>query len=253
MMKRKTLMNETMQRQLKALRLYGLLENWETYTELAGKRNLSAIQWLNTIIEDEYRLKQIRATAFRLRRARIPEPYILSTYPFAKQRKLNRKKVEAVYDSFDTIEKKRNVIWMGPTGCGKTGLATAFLTQAIERGYTGLFITFPDLVAELYASIADHTQKKVMRKFARYDCLLIDEVGYVEVEPAQVGHFFTLLQKRHKKRPTLITSNVGFDGWKDILHNESLTAALLDRLTETSHIFNMKGCRSLRPKLGQGE
>lgn len=253
MMKRKTLMNETMQRQLKALRLYGLLENWETYTELAGKRNLSAIQWLNTIIEDEYRLKQIRATAFRLRRARIPEPYILSTYPFAKQRKLNRKKLEAVYDSFDTIEKKRNVIWMGPTGCGKTGLATAFLTQAIERGYTGLFITFPDLVAELYASIADHTQKKVMRKFARYDCLLIDEVGYVEVEPAQVGHFFTLLQKRHKKRPTLITSNVGFDGWKDILHNESLTAALLDRLTETSHIFNMKGCRSLRPKLGQGE
>jgi DNA replication protein DnaC len=246
-------MNETMQRQLKALRLYGLLENWETYAELAGKRNLSAIQWLHTIIEDEYRLKQIRATAFRLKRARIPEPYILSTYPFAKQRKLNRKKLEAVYDSFDTIEKKRNVIWMGPTGCGKTGLATAFLTQAIERGHTGLFITFPDLVAELYASIADHTQKKVMRKFARYDCLLIDEVGYVEVEPAQVGHFFTLLQKRHKKRPTLITSNVGFDGWKDILHNESLTAALLDRLTETSHIFNMKGCRSLRPKLCQAE
>lgn len=246
-------MTGTMQHQLKALRLYGLLEHWDEYVKLSGKRNQSAIQWLEKIIADEYSLKQIRATAFRMKRAHIPEPYILSTYPFGRQRKLNRKKVEAIYDAFETMEKKRNVIWMGPTGCGKTGLATAFLTQAIDRGYTGLFITFPDLVAELYASMADHTQKKVMKKFARYDCLLIDEIGYVEIEPAQVGLFFTLMQERHKKRPTLITSNAGFDEWDKILQNPSLTAALLDRLTETSHIFNMTGCKSLRTKLNQNE
>jgi DNA replication protein DnaC len=244
-------MKETMQHQLKELRLYGLLENWDAYAKLAGKRNQSPLRWLEKIIDDEYRLKQIRSTAFRMKRAQIPEPYILTTYPFARQPKLNRKKIEAIYDAFETMEKKRNVVWLGQTGCGKTGLATAFLTQAIERGYTGRFITFPDLVAELYAAIADHTQKKVMRKFTNYDCLLIDEMGYVEVEPVQVGLFFNLMQARHKKRPTLITSNIGFDEWHKMLGNPSLTAALLDRLTETSHVFHMKGCKSLRGKLNE--
>ena len=93
-----------------------------------------------------------------------------------------------------------------PTGCGKTGLATAFLLQAIDRGYRGYFVTFPELVAQLYASLADHSEEKVIKKYAAYDCLVIDEVGYVEVEPTKVGLFFTLMQKRHQTKTTLITS-----------------------------------------------
>ena len=77
----------------------------------------------------------------------------------------------------------------------------------------------------------------------------IDEVGYVETEPAQVGMFFTLLHKRHRKKPTLITSNLGFSEWRAFLKNDHRTAALIDRLTENSHVINMKNCGSLRPKL----
>ena len=77
----------------------------------------------------------------------------------------------------------------------------------------------------------------------------IDEIGYVEVEPAQVGLFFTLMQQRHKKKPTLITSNLGFSEWRSFLKNDQLTAALIDRLTENSHVINMRGCVSLRTKL----
>ena len=149
------------------------------------------------------------------------------------------------------MSKNQNIIWVGSTGTGKTGLATSFLMQAINQGYSGRFISFPELVEMLYRSVADHTEAKIIKTFANYDCLLIDELGYVEVEPVQVGLFFTLMQKRHKKKTTLITSNLGFSQWTSFLKNDQLTAALIDRLTENSHVINMKNCVSLRPKLSQ--
>jgi DNA replication protein DnaC len=123
------------------------------------------------------------------------------------------------------------------------------LIQAIDRGYNGRFILFPELVELLYKSVADHSEEKMIKTFAAYDCLLIDELGYVELEPVQVGLFFTLMQKRHKKKTSLITSNLGFEQWASFLKNDHLTAALIDRLTEVSHIVNMKNCVSLRTKL----
>jgi DNA replication protein DnaC len=155
----------------------------------------------------------------------------------------------SLYDSFDYMTRQQNLIWLGPTGCGKTGLATGFLLQAIDRGHRGLFIGFPELIATLYASVADHSEEKLIRKYCSLDCLLIDEVGYVEVEPVQVGLFFTLMQRRHKTKTTLITSNLGFSEWAKFLQNEHLVAALIDRLTETSHVINMKNCHTLRGRL----
>ena len=155
-----------------------------------------------------------------------------------------------LYDS-DYLAQKRNIIWIGPTGTGKTGLATSFLMQAISQGFRGRFIPFPELVEMLYRSVADHTEAKLIQTFAKYDCLLIDELGYVEVEPVQVGLFFTLMQRRHKRKSTLITSNLGFEQWTSFLKNDQLTAALMDRLTETSHVINMRNCVSLRPRLSQ--
>ncbi len=140
---------------------------------------------------------------------------------------------------------------MGPTGCGKTGLATSFLVEAIHRGATGRHILFPQLLTELYASVADHSEARVIKRYLSYDCLLIDEVGYVEVEPVQVGLFFTLMHQRHKTKSTIITSNLGFGDWGSFLKNAHLTAALIDRLTETSHVINMKDCHSLRGHLAE--
>ena len=71
----------------------------------------------------------------------------------------------------------------------------------------------------------------------------------MEVEPVQVGLFFTLMQQRHKNKPTIFTSNLGFSEWGEFLKNPHLTAALIDRLTENSHVINMKSCKSIRPKL----
>ena len=242
-------MNEELAEKLKYLRLGGLLEHWDEYLKMAAKRRLSQGRMLTHIIEEEYRIKRENACERRLKHARIPEPFVIETYPFDKQTKLNRKMVMAQYDSLEYMNAGQNIIWLGPTGCGKTGLATSFLTHAIGQGYTGRYVLFADLMNELYQSVADHSEQKVLKRYQSYDCLLIDEIGYVEVEPIQVGLFFVLMQKRHKNRPTLITSNLGFDDWGGFLKNDHLTAALVDRLTENSHVNHMKGCISLRPKL----
>ena len=242
-------MNEELQKILKALRLWGLLAHWDELLAEARQGRFSHERLLNHVLQAEFRTKSEKSRLLRRKRAHIPELFEIETFPFARQPKLDRQRVMSLYHSFDYMTKQRNIVWLGPTGCGKTGLATGFLLQALDRGYRGYFIPFPELVAELYASLADHSERKVLRKYAVYDCLLIDEVGYAEVEPAQVGLFFTLLQKRHKTKTTLLTSNLGFGEWGSFLKNPQLTGALLDRLTETSHVFNMKNCPSLRDKL----
>lgn len=241
-------MNEQVEEQLKYLRLSGLRSNWDRYMDIAQKGNFSHTRLLTYIIEEEYKIKKENARKMRLKRARIPEMLAIETYPFEKQPKLKKKKILALYDSFDYMRKLQNVIWIGQTGTGKTGLATAFLAQAIDKGHSGLFVLFPDLINELYESEGSHSEQKILKKYFAPDCLLIDEIGYVEIQSPQVGMLFTLMSKRHKKKTTLITSNLGFQEWTSFLKNKQLTAALLDRLTENSHVINMKDCLSLRPK-----
>lgn len=242
-------MDEKIIEMLKYIRLWGLLANWDRYNELARKENFSHVKLLKYIITEEYKIKKENSRKMRLARAKIPEKFVMETFPFDRQQNLNKKKILNIYDSFDYMTKKQNVVWIGATGTGKTGLATAFLMQAINEGYTGRFILFPELIEMLYQSVADHSETNVINKFASYDCMAIDEIGYVEVEPVQVGLFFTLMHRRHKKKTTLITSNLGFQQWTSFLKNDHLAAALIDRLTENSHVINMKDCVSLRPKL----
>ena len=217
----------------------------------ARKKRFSHERLLKYVLESECRAKSENARILRRKRAHIPDPLEIETYPFGRQPKLDRKKIMSLYDGFDYMTKQRNIIWLGKTGCGKTGLATSFLLQALDRGYRGYFITFPELVTELFQALADRSEQKLLKRYASYDCLIIDELGYVEVEPAQVGQFFTLMQKRHKKKTTLLTSNLGFSEWGSFLHNKQLTAALISRLTEISYVINMKDCQNLRPTLEQ--
>lgn len=244
-------MTDTLASQLKYLRLTGLLARWDEHLKAAARSNLSHDRLLTRVIEEEYRLKCDQARQQRLKLAKIPEKLVLDTFPFDRQPKLNQKKILALYDSMAFLKDKQNILWMGGTGVGKTGLATSFLIQAIHQGARGRYVLFADLLHELHRSQADRSQARVLRRYLRYDLLLIDEIGYLEAEPAQVGLFFTLLQKRHRQRSTLITSNLGFSEWASFLKNPHLTAALIDRLTESSHVFNMKECVSLRTRMAE--
>ena len=242
--------NDPLSEKLQYLRLNALSEHWDDYLKLAAAKNFSHDRLLRHAVDEEYRIKRENARRFRMQKARIPEALVIETFPFDQQPKLSKKKIMALYDSMTYMREAQNLIWLGATGCGKTGLATSFLIHAINHGYSGRYVLFAELVNELYQSVADHSEAKVLKKYLSFDCLHIDEIGYVEVEPVQTGLFFTLMHKRHKNKPTLITSNLGFTEWGSFLKNDHLTAALIDRLTENSHVINMKQCKSLRPKLG---
>ena len=242
-------MNKDLIVMLKYLRLGGLLAHWDDYLKLAADKGFSHARLLTHILEEECRIKRENARGLRLKRAAIPEPWVIETFPFERQPKLNKKKILALYDSVGSMQNGQNLIWLGATGCGKSGLATSFLIHAIEQGQSGRYVLFAELISELYRSVGDHSESAVLKKYLAFDYLLIDEIGYVEVEPVQVGLFFTLMHQRHKKKPTLITSNLGFSEWGSFLKNDHLTAALIDRLTENSQVINMKGCVSLRAKL----
>ena len=243
-----TTMNETIKDQLKFLGLKYLIQNWETVLRDAKKNQPSYHSFLTNIIEKEYAEKTEKSRLARIKRARIPELFVMETFPFAKQPQLKKKMVMELYDSMDFITKRQELIFIGPTGCGKTGLATAFLIHAINQGYRGYFIEFPQLINQLFQSKADHTEYKALKRFQSYDILLIDELGYDHINKEVAGIFFDLIKARNKKFSTIITSQLGFEEWENFLGNKHLTAAILDRITVNCTVFNMKECISIRPK-----
>src|SRR5271167_4030005 len=165
-------MDEELKALLKHLRLGGLLAHWDELLAEARRGRFSHERLLKHVLQAEYLVKRENARLLRRKRAQIPEMLEIETFPFARQPKLDRKMIMSLYDRFEYMTKQRNIVWLGPTGCGKSGLATGFLLQALDRGYRGCFVSFPELLAELYASLADRSEAKVLRQYARYDCLV---------------------------------------------------------------------------------
>lgn len=245
-------MNETesqiFRQQTKYLGLDVLAENWQRIIKLATKNKPAYSTFLKDIVKKEYNARVERARLARLKRAKIPEEFVLETFPFSKQPRLDRRIVRELHDSLSFINEKQDLIFIGPTGCGKTGLATSFLVHATNHGCRGLFIDFSLLINRLLQSKGDHTENMLMKKLEAYDVLLIDELGYKSCNREQASLFFDLIRRRHRNNPTIITTQLGFDEWGTFLHDVHLTAAMLDRITVNCAVFNMKDCISIRPK-----
>lgn len=241
-------MNDELLAKMKFLELKWLMANWDETLAAAKRLSPSYHRFLTDVIDREQADKKERLRLSRIKRANIAEQLVMETFPFVRQPNLKKQFVMEMYDSLDYMTKVRDLIFIGPTGCGKTGLATSFLIHAINHNHRCYFIDFKELVDDLLQSIADHSEKKVIKRFQSYACLLIDELGYGPVNQEQAGLFFELMKKRHKKVTTLITTQLGFDEWGTFLKNPHLTAALQDRLTEDCVIFNMKKCITIRPK-----
>ncbi len=174
-------MDEPLISLLRFLRLPGCLENWESLVEKATREEPPYGKFLRDVLERESAIKRERGRLLRIKKAQIPELVAMETYPFDRQPRLNRKQVLEIYDSLSYIKNNNHIALIGPTGTGKSGLATSFLVHAINQGYSGRFIDFVDLISELYQAMADHSEKKVFKRYLKYDCLLIDELGYHEV------------------------------------------------------------------------
>lgn len=242
------IMDDNLKKQLKCLSLPNLCEKWDEIFKAANRDKPSYHRFLTDIIASEHAIKKEKQRLARIERAHIPEQFVMETFPFSKQPNLKKKLVMDMYDSMKFMKEPQELIFIGPTGCGKTGLATSYLMHALNHEYRGYFIDFKNLMEILHKSLADHSDKKVITRFEEYDILLIDELGYKPVTRELGGMFFDLIKRRHRKKTTIITTQLGFDEWGTFLQDPHITSAVLDRLTVQCTVFNMKKCISIRPK-----
>ena len=240
--------DDTRIEQLRYLGLSHLAEHWEPIIAEATRTRPSYHRFLSELVAEEFEQKTERARLARLSRAKIPELLLMETFPFHLQPRLKRSILMDLYDSLRFISEAQSLLFIGPTGCGKTGLATAFLIHAINQGLRGFFVDFNDLLGLLYQARGDHSEAQILRRFSSYQVLLIDELGYLSCEKEQASLFFDLMRRRHQHATTIITTQLGFEEWGSFLHDPHLTAALLDRITVNCAVFNMKDCLSIRPK-----
>src|SRR5205814_1061218 len=138
---------------------------------------------------------RLSALEYRIRRANLPERWSLETFPFDRQPGVSRKQIRT-FAELDFLAKAENIIFIGPTAVGKSGLATGLVLKALENGYRCQFIRAQDLFDEMYASLADRSSRRLVKRLARLDILYIDELGYLNLKPEQTNIFFKLMEER---------------------------------------------------------
>jgi DNA replication protein DnaC len=196
----------------------------------------------------QWHARQEGALAWRIRRANLPERWSLETFPFARQPGVNRKQIRALAE-LEFVAKHENLVFTGKTGVGKTGLACGLLLKAIENGYRCQFVRAQDLFDDMYASLADRSTRRLLNRLARLDVLLIDEFGYINLQPAQSNIFFKLMEERYRRYSTIITTNLVYDEWHNFLGNKTMVDALLSRVRHYCHTVTIDG-PSLREPQG---
>lgn len=241
-------MNEELEQLLKNLRLRRILDIYEEQLRAAEKEDVSYSEFLLRLLRAQWHARQETALEWRIRRANLPERWSLETFPFARQPGVHRKQIRT-FAELDFIPKAENIVFIGPTGVGKTGLASGILLKALENGYRCQFIRAQDLFDEMYASLADRSTRQLLKRLARLDVLQIDEFGYLNLKPEQSNTFFKLMEERYHRHSTIITSNLDYDEWHNFLGNRPMVEALLSRLRHYCHTVRIDG-PSLRDPQG---
>jgi DNA replication protein DnaC len=233
---------------LKSLHLGRIAEIFDAELAHANQDELSYQDLIARLLRAQWHHRQEAALAWRIKRAALPEPWTLESFPFKRQPGVAQRQIRA-FAELDFIAKAENIVFIGPTGVGKTGLATGLLLKALQNGYRGLFLRAQDLFDEMYASLADRSTRKLLNRLARADVLVIDEMGYLNLRPEQTNIFFKLMEERYSQRPTIITTNLDYPEWANFLGNKALVEALLNRLRHRCHTIRIDG-PSLREPMG---
>lgn len=237
-------MSERIQVLLDQLRLQGMVSCLEDVLSKAEKKGTAIHDVLIELLEREYQHQQERCLESRLKRAKLPWPWTLDTFPFKKQPGVNKPQIMGLA-KLTFIERNDNVIFIGKTGTGKSGIAMSLLRLAVLNGYRGRFYNAQDMLNELYASLADRTTSKVLRTLANYDVIVIDELGYLTLNHEQINIFFKLIDMRYQKKTTIITTNLDFEAWYEVFKPKELVDAMLDRLKHGCTVIRIDG-QSLR-------
>lgn len=222
------------------LRLKGMAEAIDGEIEKAEKEGSSVSEVIERLLVNEQAYRQNRSLLHRLKGAQIPWEWTLKTFPFGRQPGVRKSQINEL-SGLAFIERKENIVFIGKPGVGKSGLAIGLLRQALLSGYKGRFYQAQNLLDELYASLADRSSQKFIRRLCSYDVLLVDELGYLTLRPEQINAFFKLMSERYGKKTTILTTNLTYPEWYDLFQRKSLVDALLDRLKHRCITIHIKG------------
>lgn len=222
---------------LKTLKLSTMLKNLEGQTRQAKENNLAYEEFLLNLAEAEVQARQENGRKKRQQEAKFPMLKPLEIFDFPSAPGLDVRLIKEL-STGEFIKKAENVIFMGKSGTGKTHLATSLGMEACRYGYRTRFITGCGLVNELTEARNQHGLGRIIKRYANYGLVILDELGYVPFSKEGAELLFQILTERNERKSVIITTNLGFGDWTQIFGDPNLTAALLDRVTHNAHIIN---------------
>ncbi len=225
---------------LKQLKLPTMHSECEKTALRAAKENLDHLAYLLALCELELVDRERRAAERRLKAARFPTTKTLDEFDFDVQPSVNKRLVLELAKG-DWIDQRENLLLVGASGTGKTHLATALALAACLQGRKVRFFRVTELIALMLEARDDKQLLKFRSQLAKLDLVVLDELGYVPASKAGAELLFDVIGTAYERHSLIVTTNLPFENWTEVLGSERLTGAALDRLTHRCHILETKG------------
>ena len=201
---------------------------------------LTAAEAIEQVLSAQISLRNNRRLQAAMRSSRLPAVKLLSDFDFSFQPSIKREQIESLHE-LGFVERKENVIFLGPPGVGKTHLAISLAIAAAQSGRRVYYGTLADLITSLEEAQAAGKLLQRMKMLTHPALLVVDEIGYLPVSRTGAMLFFQLMSRRYEHASTVLTSNKSFEEWGEIFGDEVMAAALIDRLLHHCHIVNIRG------------
>ncbi len=238
---------DDLDRHLQDLKLAFIAEHYGELAKQAATKQCSHLEYLGQLVEGEAHRRRDRATQNRIRLARFPVIKTLDQFRWDWPTQINRALVQQHF-TLSFLKEHMNLVYLGSVGLGKTHLALALGYESCLKGHSVLFTSAIDVINTLATSKSTGRLKQEIRKYAKPDLLIMDELGYLPIDKNGADLLFQVISVRYENGSTLITSNRAFKDWPKIFNNDStLTAALLDRLLHHAETVVIEG-KSYRMK-----
>jgi DNA replication protein DnaC len=239
-------MNDSLRGVLKKLRLSGLLEGLEVRLQEAAGHGLSHLEFLELILQDELAVRSDRQLQRRVKAALFRELKPLDQFDWSFNPSVKKKQVLDLA-TCRFVREKRDVLWLGPPGVGKSFLVQAVGYQAIKAGHAVLYRSVFDVVRDFLHDEALSAEDKVLSKYLKPDLLIIDDMGMKQLPKRSGEYLFEIIMRRYETRSTMMTSNRPLEDWGKLLGDVPTATAILDRFLHHAEVVQMNG-RSYRLK-----